>query len=94
MATKRKAIEGCPPPVPVHDGECRWHASKGIVQLARRPLSALSLATVTGPLELPASDKRPNVMCTPYIRPGWYPPAQQHDVDGSLRLLHITSGST
>jgi hypothetical protein len=32
MAMKRKAIERCPPPVPVHDGESRWHASKDIVQ--------------------------------------------------------------
>jgi hypothetical protein len=32
MAVKRIAIERCPPPVPVHAGENRWHASKDIVQ--------------------------------------------------------------
>jgi site-specific recombinase XerD len=32
MAMKRKAIERCPPPVTVPDGEGRWHTSKDIVQ--------------------------------------------------------------
>jgi hypothetical protein len=32
MAMKRKAIERCPPPVTVPDGESRWHTSKDIVQ--------------------------------------------------------------
>ena len=64
MAMKRKAIERCPPPVPVQDGESRWHASKDIVQW----LEDLRVA---------------ESYVQPDTRPGWHPPAQQHDVDGS-----------